>query len=270
MPGLDELGRMRSRDGVDRQPVEVALLLGHERRPAVGRPAHSVEHSADDVGPDGHARALGADEHRRRGEVEAARPAEHLHDHAVALELEHLAAAPLSVRRDDLDELVVGDPLRSLGDDQRARDVAHRAVLGRIQRAHEMSISTIGNSRDAARSHAQLNVAPRGQRRRMQRLRSCSRHRDAEEPAGIGRVAVERVHRLEGRGPETVELADQGGPPFIEQVAALSGKPDPRPPGEKLAPGRTHLLHHEAPDIVGREITFSISVQPGRLAHQRR
>ena len=91
--GLDELGRVRARDRVDRQPVEVALGLGQERGPAVDRAAHAVEDPPDEVGPDGHARGPGADEHGRRREVEAAGPAEHLDDHPVALDLEHLAAA---------------------------------------------------------------------------------------------------------------------------------------------------------------------------------
>ena len=60
--------------------------------------AHAVEDPPDEVAADGHARRPGADEHRRRGDVEPAGSAEDLDDHPVALDLEHLTASQL-VRR---------------------------------------------------------------------------------------------------------------------------------------------------------------------------
>ena len=102
------------------------------------------------------------------------------------------------------------------------------------------------NARNVAGAHAHLDISLRGERRGMHRLGPVGRDREPEKPARVCRVAVERVERVQSRRPEPMELAHQGGPPFLEQVAALGGEPDPRPPREQLTPGRAHLFiqHH--------------------------
>ena len=117
-------------DGVDRQPVDVAVGLGLQRRPAVDRAGRSRR----GCGRSGRARRPCA--RPRRGRGRSCRggsgrrvPASTWTTIRSPVDREHLAAPDRSVRRDDVDELVVADPLGLLGEEQRPRDVGHRPVL---------------------------------------------------------------------------------------------------------------------------------------------
>src|SRR4051812_22771368 len=100
--------------------------------------------------------------------------------------------------------------------------------------------------------------APRA-RARSSPFRAAGGDRDTEEPAGVRRVAVERVKRVQNRRAEAMELAHQGDASLLQQVASLTGEPDPRPSSEQLAPGRAHLLHDAGPGPGEWEIALSIS-----------
>ena len=65
----------------------------------------------------------------RIGEVDARRRFKQLHDRAVAVDLEHLAAARAAVGEDDLCQLVIRDALHMVHDHQRAGNFADRLIF---------------------------------------------------------------------------------------------------------------------------------------------
>ena len=84
--------------------------------------------------------------------------------------------------------------------DARARRCQAVAAVGPRPRDHRLLDLDDRDAGDAARAHAHLDLALRGQRRGIHRLRPGGGHREAEKPAGVRRVAVERVDRLQRRG----------------------------------------------------------------------
>ena len=111
------------------QPVDVAIGLRLQWRPAVDRAARTIEDAPDQVDADGRASHFATTPNNRVGQVEPSCSGEDLNDDAVAIHGEHLAAADRSVCADDFDELVEADSCGPVDDEQRPCDARSRSVL---------------------------------------------------------------------------------------------------------------------------------------------
>ena len=127
--GLDELCRVGAGCRVHRQAVDVAVLLGEDRRAAVDGLAHAVEDAAEHILAHAQLQRVAEKAHLRLREVDALRALEELHDRMIVLDLEDLAAADFTVRELDLGQLVVGHAFDVLDDHQRAGDLLDRFIL---------------------------------------------------------------------------------------------------------------------------------------------
>ena len=127
--GLDELVGVVPGGGVHGQAVDVAVFLGQQGRAAVDGLAHAVEHAAQHVG--GHAQLQGMAQEADGGvpQVDAGGGVEQLHHGAVAVDLQHLAAADLAAMELDLGQLVVGDALHMIHHHQGTGDLVDGTVF---------------------------------------------------------------------------------------------------------------------------------------------
>ena len=127
--GLDKLVGVVARRGVHRKAVDVAVLVGNDGRAAVDGLTHAVENAAQHVARHGELERMAQKADARIGEVDARRRFKQLHDRAVAVDLEHLAAARAAVGEDDLCQLVIRDALHMVHDHQRAGNFADRLIF---------------------------------------------------------------------------------------------------------------------------------------------
>ena len=127
--GLDELCRVGAGCRVHRQAVDVAVLLGEDRRAAVDGLAHAVEDAAEHILAHAQLQRVAEEADLRLRKVDALRALKELHDRVVILDLEDLAAADFTVRELDLGQLVVGHAFDVLDDHQRAGDLLDCFVL---------------------------------------------------------------------------------------------------------------------------------------------
>ena len=127
--GLDELCRVGAGCRVHRQTVDVAVLLGEDRRAAVDGLAHAVEDAAEHILAHAQLQRVAEEADLRLRKVDALRALKELHDRVVVLDLEDLAAADFTVRELDLGQLVVGHAFDVLDDHQRAGDLLDCFVL---------------------------------------------------------------------------------------------------------------------------------------------
>ena len=129
--GLDEVGGLLARVRVDRRAGDVEALLGDDRRPAVDRLAGAVRAR----GPAARgATSILATSSRKRTSVSATSmprvPSKTWMTAVVARDLEHLAGAARAVGHRDRDHLVVRHTVDVVDEDERARDVEQRPVVG--------------------------------------------------------------------------------------------------------------------------------------------
>ena len=127
--GLDELGGVSAGGGVHGKTVDVAVLLGDDGRAFVDRLAHAVEDTAEHILAHAELERMAEEADLALGKVDALRRLEELHDRAVALNFEHLAAPDAAVRQLDLRQLVVGDAIDVLHDHQRAGDLLNCLIF---------------------------------------------------------------------------------------------------------------------------------------------
>ena len=103
--GLNELCRVGAGCRVHRQTVDVAVLLGEDRRAAVNGLAHTVEDAAEHILAHAQLQRVAEKTHLRLREVDALRALEELHDRMIVLDLEDFAAADFTVRELDLGQV---------------------------------------------------------------------------------------------------------------------------------------------------------------------
>ena len=127
--GLNELCRVGAGRRVHRQTVDVAVLLGEDRRTAVDGLAHAVEDAAEHILAHAQLQRVAEKAHLRLREVDALRALEELHDRMIVLDFEDFAAADFTVRELDLGQLVVGHAFDILDDHQRAGDLLDGLVF---------------------------------------------------------------------------------------------------------------------------------------------
>src|SRR3989454_12293492 len=77
-----------------------------------------------------------------RSSVDACGPLEDLHDDDVLGRVEDLSSLPRSVRKTDLDQFSVPDPLRLLDEDERSRDLRREDGVGRRSEEHTSELQS--------------------------------------------------------------------------------------------------------------------------------
>ncbi len=126
---LDELVGVVARGGVDGQAADVEILLGQQLRAAVDGLAHAVKDTAEHVLGHAQLQRVAEEADLRVAQIDARGVLEQLHDGAVAVDLQHLAAADGAVVELDFAQLVIGDALHLINDHQGAGDLPDGAVF---------------------------------------------------------------------------------------------------------------------------------------------
>ncbi len=126
---LDKLRRVGARRRVHGQTVDVLVFFRQDRGAAVDRLAHAIEHAAKHILAHAELQRMAEKANLGFGQIDALRRFKKLHHGAVAVDLEHLAAALFAGGKLDLRQLVVGHALDVLDDHQGACDLPDRFVF---------------------------------------------------------------------------------------------------------------------------------------------
>ena len=126
---LDKLIGVVAGGGIHGQAVDVHVLVGQQGRAAVDRLAHAVEHAAQHVRRHAQLQRMAQKTDLGVPQIDAGGGVEQLHHGAVAVDLQHLAAADLAAVELDLRQLVVGDALHVLNHHQGAGDLVDGTVF---------------------------------------------------------------------------------------------------------------------------------------------
>ena len=126
---LNEFVGIIARNGVYGLPVDVESGFGNDRRAAVARTSHTVEHPAQHILGHGKFYASAEKTRFRRGHLYALSGLEQLHEGLVAVDFEHLAASDFAVLLPYLHEFVVLDALHALDEHKRTDDFPYGSVF---------------------------------------------------------------------------------------------------------------------------------------------
>ena len=133
--GLNEFGGIISRRGIQRCTVDVQFLFGDDRGAAVDRSSHSVEYTSKHILRNSQFRSVSEETHLGAARLHALGAFKQLNDAAFPFQLQHFSQTR-TLRRQDLNQLIIGGALYAVDDHQRADDftdrlifLAHRSVL---------------------------------------------------------------------------------------------------------------------------------------------
>lgn len=118
-----------ARGGIDGLAVDIHLLFGYDRRPAVAGISHSVKHPPEHIPGNGEFLAVSQKPRPGIGDAQPLRIFKELHHRLVAVDFQNLSAADLPVLAHDIHQFVVFHPFDALHEHQGPDNFPYRLVF---------------------------------------------------------------------------------------------------------------------------------------------